>query len=813
FSGYIVMMRRLLCSAVALLLLGATARAQEPTVAGGRCATPDTIVFHGAVRASDATLRADAGLVPGPVNYRALDRAIRALYATGQFDDVVAKCDLTADQTRASLVFDLRERPVLNGVEVAGTDRVSRNEVRDRVDLLVGKPLDPAQVSRAVQRIDSLYQAEGYYLAEVKPETTMVNGQVQLVFRVDEGKRLAVSGVNVGGNAGVSDKDIVAAMETKPEGFLWTKKGELDADKFAGDVGERIPALYSSKGYLDAQVLKDTIRVDRGRGKALVDLTVKEGPRYRIGTFEVTGSRRFSNEDLQRFYPFGEQPTTITSAVKGALRVGRGNTDAGYFDQSRWDEATRRVGEAYANEGYIYANVRPVVDRRRVGPDSVATVNLRWEVDEGAPAIVNRVDILGNDVTNESCIRNQIFVVPGDIFRRDALIRSYQSIGNLGFFETPIAPPDTKRANDQGDLDVVFHVKEKRTGNVNFGASVGQGAGVGGFIGFDQPNLFGLCKKGSLNWQFGQFINDFSLTYSDPFIRESQYSGTITAYHSQTRYYVSDVGRQTRIGGQLQIGFPLLGSRFSRLFASYGAEKVTYGSEGLVSTINCNVISCARSTLGLSYEHDTRAGLPFPTDGGKQTFAAQVNGILGGAQYTRYTGEMRHYASLAQFGASGMGSDPITLSLGLSVRGGAVFGDPGGFYISQKFSLGGVQYGEQLRGYDEFSITPNGYLESGTGNQQAQASSFGSAYYTSTVELGLRINQQLNFDMFYDAGNIWARPRDFNPTRLFRGAGVGASVVTPLGPLGLDWGYGFDRTTNGIKDPKWQLHFKLGQLF
>ena len=48
------------------------------------------------------------------------------------------------------------------------------------------------------------------------------------------------------------------------------------------------------------------------------------------------------------------------------------------------------------------------------------------------------------------------------------------------------------------------------------------------------------------------------------------------------------------------------------------------------------------------------------------------------------------------------------LALGLSARGGAVFGDPGGFFISQKFSLGGVQYGEPLRGYQEFSITPHG---------------------------------------------------------------------------------------------------------
>ena len=757
-------------------------------------------------------MRADAGLAPGAMNYRALERAIRALYATSQFDDVRATCELAKDGSRAALVFQVKERPLLNAVDVTGTDRVSRGDVRDRVDLLIGRPVDPAQVARTVQRIDSLYQAEGFYLVTVKPETTMVNDQVSLLFRVDEGKRLAVSGVDIAGNRGVSDKDLVAAMETKPEGFLWFHRGELDADKFAGDVGERIPALYASRGYLDAQVLKDTVVVDRSRGKALVDLTVSEGPRYRIGKFEVTGSRRFSNEDLQRFYPFGEQPKTVTGAVKSVIRVGRGSDDAGYFDQTRWDDATRRVSEAYQNEGYIYANVRPVIERRKVGPDSVPTVDLRWEVSEGQPAIINRVDILGNDITAENCIRNQIYVVPGDIFRRDLLIRSYQSIGNLGFFETPIPAPDTK-PNESGDLDIVFRVKEKRTGNVNFGASVGQGAGVGGFIGFDQPNLFGLCKRGSLNWQFGQYINDFSLSYTDPFIKESQISGTITAYHSQQRFYVSDVGRQTRVGGQLQFGFPLFGSRSSRVFASYGAEKVSYGNEGLVSTINCNVITCARSTLGLSYEHDTRFGLPFATDGGKQTFSVQVNGLFGGAAYTRYTGEMRHYTSLVQFGGDQLGSDPITLALGLSVRGGAVFGDPGGFYVSQKFSLGGVQYGEPLRGYDEFSITPQGYIENGGGSYTAQPQSFGSAFYTSTVELDLRLNQQVNFDLFYDAGNIWARPRDFNPTRLCRGAGAGVSIVTPLGPLGLDWGYGFDRTTNGVKDPKWQLHFKLGQLF
>jgi outer membrane protein insertion porin family len=141
-----------------------------------------------------------------------------------------------------------------------------------------------------------------------------------------------------------------------------------------------------------------------------------------------------------------------------------------------------------------------------------------------------------------------------------------------------------------------------------------------------------------------------------------------------------------------------------------------------------------------------------------------------------------------------------------------VFGDVGPFFYSQQFALGGVQYGEPLRGYEEFSITPSGYNPQT--NDEASRSSFGNAFFTTTAELGLRFNQIVYTNVFFDAGNIWAKPREFDPTRLFRGAGFGVALVTPLGPLGLDWAYGFDRTdASGRPDPKWKLHFRLGQFF
>jgi outer membrane protein insertion porin family len=259
------------------------------------------------------------------------------------------------------------------------------------------------------------------------------------------------------------------------------------------------------------------------------------------------------------------------------------------------------------------------------------------------------------------------------------------------------------------------------------------------------------------------------------------------------------------------------GSRWTRLFLEYGGESVKYGDDGLTSSINCGSgRNCFRSNIGLTIDRDTRIDMPFPSQGAHQSLSTQFNGgPLGGtAAFQRYTGELRGYTTLATIGGGTPGSQPLKVVTGITTKMGAVFGDPGPFFVYQSFALGGVQYGEQLRGYEEFSISPNGYLGA-TGTTQAQTQSFGTAFFTSSAELGLRVSQQLYLSSFFDVGNLWARPRDFNPTRLFRGAGVGAALVTPLGPLGLDLGYGFDRVdpATGQHTPKWQMHFKFGQFF
>src|SRR5262245_48742763 len=343
-------MRYLRVALACTLLVGtASAVSAQQAVAVGQCATPDSIAFRGQKQTSDDVLRSGVGITPkSAITGRSITKAIKDLYATNLFDDVRVTCEFV--NRKALLVFHLRERPILRDVQGEGPEEVSLSSVRDRVDLLIDKPVDPAQVAKAVARIDSLYQSHGYYLARVKVDTIVAGETVGLVFRITEGRRLAVSGVEIVGNRALSDKKIVSVLSTKPEGFFWWRNGEFDQEKYTEDLSKSIPRLYGSHGYIDMQVVNDTLIIDRDLGKALVRLTVNEGPQYKIGDFEVNGAKVFSNDDIARMYPFGgDKSKGVGEAVKGL--IGRGSEEPqGVFDQAAWDEATSKVQEAYENQ-------------------------------------------------------------------------------------------------------------------------------------------------------------------------------------------------------------------------------------------------------------------------------------------------------------------------------------------------------------------------------------------------------------------------------------------------------------------------------
>ncbi len=803
-------------AALSVALLAAPVSAQIPgepaQIPGEPGAVPvvDSVVVEGNVRQSDLTILSRLGIQPGTrVGYQDIQRGLKELWASGQFRDLQVLARGGEGGEPLVMVLRVDEEDLVNRVQITGLESLEAREVREAAGLEAGEPFRPAAVRRAEEFIREELARRGIPFVRIEERVEPIEGmekQVALFLDVEEGSRVTVARITFRGNESFSDGVLASAMETSEEGFLWLRTGQYDAQMLEADLRQNLPRYYGERGYLDFHVVDDTLVVDPETGKVRVEIEVEEGRRYRLADFTIEGNRRFPTEELRRYFTLEESGLLRRFGIGGGEEDGEARP---VFDRVAFEEAAARVEERYRNQGHLRAQVSAGIQRHEPEePGAAPTVTASWQIEEGTPSYINRIHIEGNEYTHERVIRDKLFVLPGDLYSQDLLIQSYRNISSLGFFEEPLEFP-TITPLDNGDVDITFHVDEKQTGSINFGTSVGGGTGLAGFIGYDQPNLFGQAIEGHLRWDFGRFQNNFTLGLSDPALFQSRVSGSISLFNTRDRFFSFRNGRRERTGFTTRFGFPMPGAPRTRLFVGYGLSHTEMElRRGVDDTSLFGRPAGTQSTLTLGLQRQTLNHPLFPTSGSRQDLSWELSGgpLGGDGDFGKVTLEGAWWVPVAEIGGSEPGSRPIRTAFGLTVNTGAVFGDADRFPF-ERFWLGGVQFGEKLRGYDETTITPGGFFpERSTAIRDIER--LGDAFLTLTAEYAVRLNDNISLSTFFDAGNVWRDPLEVDPSRLFRGAGFGVQVVTPFGPLGLDYAYGFDKP-----EPGWQLHFRLGPGF
>lgn len=747
-----------------------------------------------------------------------LDEAIRRLMGTGQFRDVqvFAVSDPANPGAPVTLRFQVEEQPIVAQIRFQGLENVSGSLIRDTVGLRAGQPYQPSRAARAESMTRQLLAEKGFRVRSIEHRLeplTAGSDEMSLVFDVEEGQRVAIADIEFVGNQAFSDSRLRDEMDTKAEGFWWFRTGTFDDDQLREDMRGSLPAFYASNGYIDAVVVSDSVVVDEETGKARLIVQVEEGPQYRLAEFEVRGASRFASDDLRRY--FEQRRSGFLSGFGLGTSRDEGTRTGEVFDLGAFEAATDDVRRLYTNQGYLYARINPVIERLPADSTGLPGVRVAWDIAEGNPASIRRVVIEGNTKTHEDVIRNQLSVLPGDIYSEEMLIQSYRRASGLGFFETPMPTPRMEEVgncvenpSDPCQIDVIFEVAEKQTGSINFGTSLGGSLGLMGFLGYDEPNLFGQAKSGHLRWEFGRYSNNFEASYSDPTIRDSFLSGGISLFSSTDRFFTFNQGRRHRTGASLRLGIPMPTDRFSRLSLGYSLSRTSYQNFEEEQENIFSLPPGVQSTVTLSLDRNALDHPMFPTIGSRQSVeAAFSGGVFGGdGDFQKYNLTGAWYVPVGSLGGSAPGARPIRFTLGLQAEAGALFGDASRFPFD-RFWMGGVQFGRPLRGYDETTITPSGYIPRDAAGVSLDER-FGDAYMRLSAEYAVRFTDNISLGVFYDAGNVWRRPSEVDPTRLLRGAGIGATIVTPFGPLGLDYAYGFDKD-----QPGWQLHFKFGQGF
>jgi outer membrane protein insertion porin family len=796
--------------------LPGAALAQDPVPPAAQAPAPagfvvDTVEVRGAQRVTAEAVRSAVGVRTGTsVTAQLVQDAIRRLFATGNYESVQVYVR-GAEQGRGALVVDVRERPLVARVEFVGLRSVSAGTVRDSAGLRENAPLDPQAVARAQKLTRDLLAGRGIQLVSI--DTTLApaeNGAVRLVFNVREGNRLTVADIDFVGNTAFSDDQLKDAMSLKEEGFWWFRQGRFDREAFEADLRSGLPTFYGRNGYIDFAVAGDTLVVDPVSGKARLVVEVQEGAQYRLGEFNVQGNSRFPSEALAEIF------TTQRRSVLGLPFGGQSEREMGeVFDQQAFNRAASDIEQQYRNEGYLFAQVIPTIERVPAAGGQPPRVNATLSVSEQQPFYIRQVSFRGNTTTHESVIRERLWIVPGDVYNEQRVIQSYQAVSGLGFFEVPMPLPDITPDPESGTVDITFNVTEKQTGSVNFGTVFGGGpygstsGRFAGFLSYSQPNLFGQGKAANLRGEYGYGRSTLEASYTDPAIGGGRNSGSVSVFRRGDRFVRLGNGRRLQTGAAVQFGFPVPGSLRTRAFVGYSLSQTEYLSSEDDCSLGSVSIFClpdaTASSVSLSLTRDTKNHPLFPTQGTRQAVTLeQTGGPLGGdGNYQKLFAQTEWWVPTGRLGS---GQRAPQMALGLSARTGSIFGNVDRFPF-ERFYVGGVMFGQPLRGYQESSIGPRGYDAQCNTNLELRC--LGDAFFTVSGEYALRLTDAISLSAFGDAGNVFGSVQEFNTSRLYRGAGIGATLVTPfLGAIGIDAAYGFDRP-----EPGWEIHFKLGNQF
>jgi outer membrane protein insertion porin family len=763
---------RVTATAIAAIMVTATQapaqqtapRITEIVVEGVRSLDPDRV-------------RALSGLTEGSaLTQRVVQEAIRSLWDTNLFNDIAVTTRPGASGG-VVVVLDVDEASVITRLDFEGEEEIDREDLVAELGLRPGDRLLEHRAHQAELDLEDLYHEKGFHLADVRLEATDPEADstaVAVVIR--EGRKVAVKEIEFRGNEVFSSKDLRKALETETDGFWFWQDGEFDEAKWRADLARQLPDFYGARGYLDMRVVSDSVAVDPEQGTMRLFVIVHEGPQYRIGDIAIEGNSRFSRTDLR------EQ-----------LRLQSGEV----FDTQAVEETQADLLNLYADDGYIYAQVQPV---RLVRPDTTI-VDLTWQIREGNPAHVKQVVIRGNTVTHEPVIRRQLFVTPGERFRRTDVRNSLLALEGLGFFEPGIVPTTRVVDEETGDIDLTFDVQERRTGSLTLGAAVGGGTGLSGFLGYEQPNLFGQARSGRIRWEFGSRNNDLELSYSEPVFLGSKTSASVSFFDIDRRF-INQSFRQDAIGGNLRFGTPLPWDDAARIFYGYKWQRIDLeatggGDEDRFSGEYPRI----ESSVNVALVRDTRLPRRHSIQGARHNLSLDLAGLGGNVAFQKYLFETSWYAPTY--------NDRTVLNLSLEAGG---INATGFVPLTEQFILGGVQFpSEGLRGYEEGCV---GLINVGSRPGGGCGNDRGNAYLLLTAEHFFKITDTIYASLFYDAGDVFREFRDITFGDLKRGAGIGLSVDLPgLGPLGIDYGYGFDRLdARGNPDPGWQLHFRFGNL-
>lgn len=466
------------------------------------------------------------------ITQQAVAQSSRALFATGNFDDIQIGVD------KDVLVVRVTERPAISKINIEGNKALATDALLDGLKgagLAEGQVFKRATLENMRMELTRQYVSQGRYDASIETDVVAEpRNRVSISINIDEGSTASIKHINIVGNSVYDDETLLDEFELKPSGFFsfFSSSDKYAREKLKGDL-ETLNSYYLDRGYLRFNTDSIQVSISPDRKSVYITVNVTEGDKYTVSGAELSGDLVIPEDDLKRF-----------------ILVREGQVFSQALVTSTEEFLVKRLG----NEGYNFAKVRgiPEVD------EDAGTVALKFFIDPGKRTYVRRISFEGNERTADEVLRREMRQMEAAPASADKIELSRIRLERLGYFKG--AKVDTLEVPGSDDLiDLTYSVEEQSSGSL--GASVGfsQDSGLLLSANIQQNNFLGTGKQVGFGVSRSDFLTSASFNYLDPYFTEDGVSRGFSVFYRATDFEEVNVASYTTdtYGTSVNFGYPI----------------------------------------------------------------------------------------------------------------------------------------------------------------------------------------------------------------------------------------------------------------